>query len=788
MRSGPIQILFIFLLSGLFPLHAQINRFGVPLITSYPLKTHVKGQFRSFTLDHRGLIYLGDPDLGLMEYDGSEWRNIPGTANLGVMSLVTGENGVIYVGGKGDFGLLESDPLGQLYFHSLCDSARRMEDSLFTVQNTYFSEGQVLFCSDQDIFRMDPLTRETAVIATGNQAYKAFVANNKLYCADSAEGLTILVNNHFAPLPGGDFFAGKQISNMARLDNGPLLVATLTQGVYLMDPATGEINSFFEHQVTDLKVLGQKIYACTANQGLYILNLQGKILEIISETQGLPDNSISGIFIKDEQNERGPVWITHPKGVSKLDINNPLRIYAGDMEFEDEITDMVRFNGLLFVSSLSGLYYQTQTSSGSSFRKLSKLPGPVFDLLLFQAGRYRSMLLASTAEGIFIIHQNMWVAPLVPTLNPDHGDTLNTDLYGGKVILADPQRSGVIYTGLNKVVGLQYSRGRWSVIFRSEIFDQEIRQMVRDHYGYLWVSTAGRLSRIDMELAPAYITTEYAERDDLPFDKDISIFLKPKSKGLWVGCDSGFYLFDYFHEDFIPDSVFNSILPPEAGRIGNFFADRDGDYWISYKKEHHSWTELVVRVREKRPGVLIERPLLRLPSSAPASGWSGDPESGVWISKSRELYYFDKAGQVNHPAPFHTLIRKVIINSDSGLYLGADMELERPRIDYRYNTIGFYWAGTSFEGADSLEYSYFLNGSGSSWSDWESNRHIEFSDLRFGRYTLEVKARNIYGQESDPAGFSFIIKRPWYAAYPAILSYILLGALIFYLILKRFRK
>lgn len=788
MRSGPIQILFIFLLSGLFPLHAQINRFGVPLITSYPLNTHVKGQSRSVTLDHRGLVYLGDPDLGILEYDGSEWRNIPGTANLGVMSLVTGENGVIYVGGRGDFGLLESDPLGQLYFHSLCDSARRMEDSLFTVQNTYFSEGQVLFCSDQDIFRMDPLTRETAVIATGNQAYKAFVANNKLYCADSAEGLTILVNNHFAPLPGGDFFAGKQISNMARLDNGPLLVATLKQGIHLLDPASGEIKSFFEHQVTDIKVLGQKIYACTANQGLYILDLQGKILEIISERQGLPDNSISGIFIKDEQIGRGPLWIAHPKGISKLDINNPLRIYAGDMEFEDEITDMVRFNGLLFVSTLSGLYYQSQTSSGSSFRKLTKLPGPVFDLLLFQAGRYRSMLLASTGEGIFIINQNMWVAPLVPTRNPDRGDTLNTDLYGGNVILADPQRSGVIYTGLNKVVGLQYSRGRWNVIFRSESFDQEIRQMVRDHYGYLWVATPGRLCRIDMELAPDYITTEYADRSGLPCDKDISIFLKPKSKGLWVGCDSGFYLFDYFQENFSPDSVFNSILPPASGRISNFYVDRDGDYWISYKKEHHGWTELLVRVREKRPGILIERPLLRLPSSAPASGWSGDPESGVWISKLRELYYFDKAGQINHPPPFQTLIRKVVINSDSGLYLGADTKLERPRIDYRYNTIGFYWAGISFEGADSLEYSYFLKGSGSSWSDWESNRHIEFSDLRFGRYTLEVKARNIYGQESEPAGFSFVIKRPWYAAYPAILSYILLGTLIFYLALKRFRK
>ncbi len=712
--------------------------------------------------------------------------------------MATGEDGVVYVGGKGDFGMLEADTRGQLGFRSFCDSALRIENSLFTVQKSFFLEGELCFCTDKGVFLVDPNTKESKVIPSTHGTYNAFVVKNRLYIANRISGLLIRKNDHFESLPGADFFMEEEISGLAALDSGLLLVATRENGIFVLDPKSGEVNSsFFEkkqneafrlNQVTGLKATGNKLLVSTQNSGLHILDLHGRTREIISEAEGLPDNSISSIYTRDEDKNSGPLWIVHNKGISKLETDNPIRKFNGEPGFEATITDMVYFGSLRFISTLDGLYYQYQSSSENSFRKVEKLSGAVYDLLLFQPVRGRSMLLAATESGIFVVNRNIWVSPLVPTQDLTSDDSLTTELLTGKFLLADPQRQGVIYTGLNNVVGLEYRRGRWNVIFRSNSFDQEIKHMLRDHYGYLWVSTHQNLSRIDMELSPDFISTDYGSESGLPADEGRSIFLKPNSKGLWVGTRNGFYLFDYFKEIFVPDSAFNSLLPPGSGKIGTFCQDRDGDYWISFQKEKHGWSEMAFRNRNEQAQLVFDRPFLRLPSSEAASGFYSDPDSGVWISKSKELYYFDKTDQADDSLSFHCLIRKVLINGDSGLYFGAQMEQKRPRIDFKYNTLVFYWAATSFDGEKGPEYSYFLKGLSSSWSDWENLSHMEFPNLKYGRYTLEVRAKNIYGLEGDTASFSFVINRPWYASYPAIFACILLGVLLLYLLYKHFRK
>lgn len=113
----------ILTLAGLlvsFLLQAQPNKYGVPLITNYPY-SEIGGTEQNWciTQDHRGVVYVGNNDKGILEYDGVEWRIIPIPHDVPVRSLVTGEDGVIYVGAEGDFGKLEPDSYGQLCFRSL---------------------------------------------------------------------------------------------------------------------------------------------------------------------------------------------------------------------------------------------------------------------------------------------------------------------------------------------------------------------------------------------------------------------------------------------------------------------------------------------------------------------------------------------------------------------------------------------------------------------------------------------------------------------------------------------
>jgi hypothetical protein len=58
--------------------HGQVNRYVHAPIVNYPAGiTNGSEQNWAITQDNRGVIYVGNDDKGVLEYDGSEWRNIP---------------------------------------------------------------------------------------------------------------------------------------------------------------------------------------------------------------------------------------------------------------------------------------------------------------------------------------------------------------------------------------------------------------------------------------------------------------------------------------------------------------------------------------------------------------------------------------------------------------------------------------------------------------------------------------------------------------------------------------
>jgi serine phosphatase RsbU (regulator of sigma subunit) len=57
----------------------------------------------------------------------------------------------------------------------------------------------------------------------------------------------------------------------------------------------------------------------------------------------------------------------------------------------------------------------------------------------------------------------------------------------------------------------------------------------------------------------------------------------------------------------------------------------------------------------------------------------------------------------------------------------------------------------------------------------------EYINLHEGNYTFIVKARNIYGTESIPAQYSFIVLPPWYRSVTAYILYVVIAIILFWL-------
>lgn len=792
-RFFPIPC-FLWFLSAL-SLQAQPNKYGVPLITNYPYyETGGNEQNWCITQDHRGVVYVGNHVKGVLEYDGVSWRNIPIPNNVPVYSLATGNDGQVYVGAEDNFGLLEPDQWGNLCFRSLYDSTLRMNIPNIEVWKTYCIDGKIWFCAWEGIFVYDPQKGEIRTVETTENAYHSFFVENTLYNLDWGMGLMVFNGKGFTKVKGGGFFKEKSITGISRYDKNHLLISTMGSGIFLMNTKSGAVNDSFlspelmeelqNNLIIYMRIMDQNIMVCTYSNGLYILDLEGKTKEIISDTEGLIENTISHVFTDERLKGKGPIWIAHWNGVSKIEANNPFRSFTESSGFENLITDVVDFNGQLFLSTMSGVYFKSSSSSKTEFLGLTDITDAIHDLQILEPVRGRPILLASSNTDIYIIDRNLKVSLLRDHLSDQPDDPAHLENYAGMYILSDPEHPDVIYTGIDHVVGLQYSRGKWKEIYRYRELNDEINKMVRDRYGYLWVSGNTSLVQIDIKLSQESTVKIFSGDDGLPANAYNSVFLYPESKDLLVGTSEGFYTYNYFPGEFVPDSLFNSILPTGSNIIRNFHQDRDGDYWFSFENEKQGWTELYTRRQGDHFQVISEKPFQRLSAASSANVIQSDPVNGVWFSKSDELYHFDKAFTRNDSLPFHTLIRKVIINSDSVIFHGAKFSDAHPNINFSYNNIEFHWAAPYFEQEDRLQYSYFLEGFSKSWSDWHRVTNKEFTNLKYGKYTLLVKAKNIYGNESEVTNYSFVILRPWYARILAIIGYILLAGLMVYALIR----
>lgn len=136
-------------------------------------------------------------------------------------------------------------------------------------------------------------------------------------------------------------------------------------------------------------------------------------------------------------------------------------------------------------------------------------------------------------------------------------------------------------------------------------------------------------------------------------------------------------------------------------------------------------------------------------------------------------------------APFQVAITKCTIENraDTGSYTAAAPRMLAPD----NNDLAFELGVNTYTNEQYTRYSYLLEGTDKSWSAFNGNYRVNFSNLQPGSYIFKAKAMNKDGQLStNIATYSFIINPPYYQRWWFIAALFLLGILGVYL-LYRFR-
>ncbi|MGA1978929.1 MAG: hypothetical protein ABSG89_13920, partial [Bacteroidales bacterium] len=784
------------LLSGIFCLCMTISYTGSSQNIIYPVTNYTTKDYGrefnpanwSIVRDSDGIIYAAN-GFKLLEFDGHSWNSFPISREVWILSLAVSSQGIVYAGSQNEFGFFAPDLIKGLRYISLSDSLKGKDRQFSNVRyvNT-FPEG-VIFQAEEKLFiyklgKIKTINPETSF-------HTSFVVNDTFYVREREIGLLEWKDNTLKKIPGSEIFGSTGIFLMVPFGQGSreILIGTREKGFWIYDPSSENAFRKFSLRneslidnagITGGILLGKDYIALsTLSDGVIIIDREGGVSAVINKNTGLGDNDVKQIIADRYHN----LWMALNNGISMISrVSNMLERKKSGIE--DPVYSIIRYNDKLYAGTISGLFAETKNNlSGTIFSPVFKLAFPVRSL-----ARADESLVAGTDAGIFMLHGTT-------VLKIGNEDSFSIFYLPAWKLL---------FSGGSGGLSVYQNAGH----FRKIKLQQEVLSDIIEITGketsdscIIWIGTrydgAVRLT-ITRDFHCSF--DRYSANEGLVSGPVFPFFCEGK---FLFGTSETLYRFIDENEvkASLPDSLKNNpdflkgyftpfkFAGDSLGKAVSDLVDSPLRTWIC--------TDNNLEYIDKKNNMLIKVPFRTIDPGKIYSIYQDD--NGIsWFGTSVGLLRYDiNNGDFSEKYP--ALIRKVkIIQSDSVLFQGRyfapdssgfkilqkQPDLMKPRLSYRYNSLRFDFASTFFENTDQLMFSCCLEGYSSSWSAWEHKYYQEYTNLHEGKYLFHVRARNVYGNQSDEAQYGFIILPPWYRSTIAYLIYIALSIMLVWLIVK----
>ncbi|NQU79997.1 MAG: hypothetical protein HQ543_00590, partial [Bacteroidetes bacterium] len=598
----------------------------MPFIKNYsPEETGGSPQNWAVIMDDRGVMYFGNGENGVLEFDGVNWMNIPISNKSIVRSLGIDNNGTIYVGAVGEIGYLKPDDLGKLQYISLSNKIDSTNRDFNNVWKTIFYIDHIYFCSPNKLFKYSPEKDSLSLINANDFGYKygfmSYSVNNRFYHGDYGAGLLELNADSLSVAKGGEHFKLNSITGMTPGEDNKILIGTFDKGIVLYDPETGNIeeniisadanNYIKERGLYQVISLGNnRLGLATLYGGFLIIDQEGQIIQKFDKSTGLQDEMVYYPFVNQTNLNQTPLWLALNIGIAKLEINSPLTKFTESSGFKDPINDIIQYKGRIFVCTSSGVYFM-EGDRTVSFRKVNNINTAAWSFLKFDAGgSIPERLLVGSSEGLYDIsgiEDGILIDQNVVGNEPQERTYYIYELAGSFINM------NKVYLGTNSgLVILEFKNRTWYQMYEKN-FNQEIRSVVEDNNSRLWLGTSYEgVKMMDFSSQEDTVITTFTSEDGLP--RNDKNFISKLDDKIYFNTSAGMYSFNNAKEKFEPDSTFSSRYSSGEKEIFRMIKTANGDLWFSLQDENKKWVE----VMKKNPDGTYEQDpsLKRLPNKS----------------------------------------------------------------------------------------------------------------------------------------------------------------------------
>ena len=745
------KFILIFLIS--FSVKAQL----LPPIQSYTPEQY-NGANQNWMIDgaSNNKILFSNSE-GLLVYDGTTWVKY-NSPNGSLIRSVKFIDDLIYTGAHSDFGYWEKLSNGTLYYTSLRKklNLNLEEDEEFWKILTL--DNWIIFQSLHRFIFLDKNSNVVKYLKIDDTIITSFVINNQIYFSLQS-GFFKLINGQPVQIINNKI--SSPIVNAFKTNDG-LLFLTENDGFYIeKNPGNlTKINSYLDFNnnfsiFSSLQLNDNSFVLGTVGQGLIFLDSNLKYVNKIDKSNGLINNTVLSLYQDFENN----IWLGLDNGISVININSPFKIYSDDNGVLGTVYASKVYNNFLYIGTNQGLYYK-KYNSNEAFKLISNTSGQVWSL-----EEIEGLLFCGHDKGTFII-KNSIAQKIDGTLGswtfkkiPNNSSEILEGSYNGLSVLSNVNGSWVVK---NKISGFDIS---------SRFFELASNGKIIVSHGYKGVyklSVNSDFSKvIDYELDS--IATTGGNTSLAKFDNKI-----------YYNFIDGVLQYNSLTNTFSKDTLLSNLSSKYLfyGIIRN---DNDGKLWLfSESKLHYVYKDLVTGNKKVNSLVYpfdLRRTVFENISKTDESNYILGTNNG-YISLDIDNYF------IKSPEIRLNKIEAFKLNQDPELLNNIGFN----QLEYNSNNLRFYPSVSNYQKFQPVTFEYFLEGYLNEWISIDETSVITFNNLKPGDYEFKLRAKigDLYSKNTE--SFSFSVERPWYLSNFMIANYLLIFAILFFLLNRSYEK
>ncbi|MFN7494112.1 MAG: ATP-binding protein [Cyclobacteriaceae bacterium] len=735
-----------------------------------PMKGYSSSEHRfvgSITQDKLGIIYfISRP--GIMTFDGVRFDRVLDDV-YGLNDINKDAQGNIYALGANMFLKSNVDSIGRIKFVNLFD---RIKDVKIPGGGLFPTSQKVYVRTRVGILEYD-IQSDSLRFYPGNYSH-GFVKDDSFWVIrDQGKELGIFNKGQFTRAPFTDSLTNNNIpirsltlnfTGQERILNLPSGLVAYSGNTPRLRPLQ-DIGAFRENLSTTASFNSRFHFLGNNLKGGIIIDSLGNQRQSFSTSTGWASNNAIGSYVDRESN----LWIGlfgyKKNQLVKTEHGSDLALWS----MPGTPLDMVSYKGKSYLSTTQNLFV---------IDPITREMKPVFDkdhrvesVVNFKIGNEQHLLAAITPEGqILEIDEAGKTKVIFETSAITWVSQSRTN----------PNRLYIVHD--NQITLLIYAKGNWQP--HPMKVDFLTHSLIEDQDGSIWLSnnTYNGLIRLIPQTKDDVFSIQeqisYSTKDGLPdafffpclvgdhqvlFKSNLGLLqFNPSSKRFekWQGLGKKVHALGQYR------TVFKN--------------EYDGSYYLQ-KLQLEGAQIIQVKPNANGDTSIITMPMRRI---FQAVGIIGDrtflaDEESVWFAGVEDYLVRYKASEdiKSYQSPFHCIIRKVTLN-DSVLYGGYDPGQKvnplKPSLLYDSGRFIIRFAAPFYDYEDQTLFSYMMEGLDKAWSPWHRVTEKEYQNFSEGEYTFLVKAKNVYGQESEVASFSFQVLPPWYRTWWAYTIYVLL--------------